>query len=209
MSTKIHNAWRIPRKFLERFIKFAYPLCHKECAKKFYELTVRLHDADKIREVTYEKYKIEQGKELKPELIWMVMMENMEGIAHKFAEANRWNRFGVDCHFDIRLHGRFAYIIPFMDHDILAKLKENLPSYAQDFRYFNNADKPSDISVKEWRHRRTTWEKIGLKSDIEWSATRLVYTVVKGFETYSFIELSMAAEKLYLEGLKDAPEKTT
>ena len=200
MSTKIHNAWRIPRKFLERFIKHVHPLCFKECVKKFYDLTIKMHDAKKIREVTIEKYQIRDGEEPNPTLIWMTMMENMQGIAHKFAEADRWNRFGVDCYFDIWIHGRFAYIIPRMDHDVLAKLKESLPSYAEDFRYFDNTDKPPDISQKEWRHRRTVWTKVCIGSDMDWNATCLVHTVVEGFDTWNFACLSTAAEKLYLEG---------
>ena len=54
----------------------------------------------------------------------------------------------------------FFYVIPICHRLFQDKLCERLPSWVEEFSYWDNTDQPEAIAHKEWEVRGKTWEEI-------------------------------------------------
>lgn len=77
------------------------------------------------------------------------------------ASSPRRNMFDFDVSLSVReLDGRF-YIIPYADmmvRGVFSFLKAD--PRLRDFAYWNNTDKPDDVSERSWAERRRTWDRL-------------------------------------------------
>lgn len=88
----------------------------------------------------------------------------------------RANELDVDASLNLWLHGRNVYAIGYGDcWNDLPPLAELCPAI-RDFAYWNNTDRPADVSRRQWTARRKTWDAVCL--DESWDAARLVHTIV-------------------------------
>lgn len=88
---------------------------------------------------------------------WML---NRYGETQKDLNVSRW---ALDTSITIRKYEDHYYIIPYCDRrcllgGLLSFLAED--NRLEDYVYWNNADKPEDVSLEEWRERGNVWNEL-------------------------------------------------
>lgn len=69
-----------------------------------------------------------------------------------------------------------------------------VPPGAEDYAYWNNVDRPDDVTDRAWDARGKTWNRVVL--DHDWNATRMEHTIIDAKEDAGLYELC----KLVLPG---------
>lgn len=168
MSTKIHEAVRVPIDRLNEYIS----LCNIETLDDFHTRANR-HLAylstenwrKSVREVRGSKYVLKvTGRQIR--------LHAVQYLTEAYTKASlnmERDFFCVDSGLNIWLNGYYAYIIPFGG----AKLVQC--DFEQDYHYQNQTDKPDDIPDEEWDARERKWEEVCLN---DWNATRLYHAIV-------------------------------
>jgi len=95
-------------------------------------------------------------------LTWL-RTELFSGYTERFAPATmgelrreRENIGGCGVHF--WPHKGSVYMVAYGPKDARARVsKESLPSYLEDFSYWNNTEGPEDVSEQEWHNRQEVW----------------------------------------------------
>jgi len=78
------------------------------------------------------------------------------------------NIFDMDVSVAFRQHNGRIYLIPYCDmmmRDVLDFLDDS--EKVSDFAYWNNTDRPEEITDEEWDHRRDIWNEL-LDEEKEW-----------------------------------------
>ena len=57
-------------------------------------------------------------------------------------------------------------------------IDKDYPDYVTDYSFWNNTDKPDDVTQASWRRREYTWEEICLY-DGGWDVTRLYHAIIE------------------------------
>jgi hypothetical protein len=89
-----------------------------------------------------------------------------------------------DTSFNVWLDGRWAYIIPYLGGYKIPKgsLDRMIRSLdGVEYRYWDNSDKPSNLSRKEWSSRARTWDKVCLE---DFHKNRMSHVVIDGKYPY-------------------------
>jgi len=130
--------------------------------------------------------KIAKAKRPRTKARWLIIEEWIK----EDAKSMERGFFGIEMGCQVFIHGRYAYIIP-CGEDWLLKGFE-LPEFAEDFSYWNNSDRPDELSDREWNRRGRTWDKI-IGTGRDEARRRLIYDVIsipKGREfSHSYFEL--------------------
>lgn len=163
MSTKIYCAYRFPLTKVEKGIRAFHKLLLEGSLEQF---------SDTLERLTAKTYNlnIKEIETLKP------MTKEFETTTQKTYALQRliilgdsltkrlWNR--MDCGFNAWIFDGFMYVIPwanFSADNYFAKVEKKLPSFIEDFSYWNNTDPPEDLPGGEeaWEEREKIWEKVG------------------------------------------------
>jgi hypothetical protein len=91
-------------------------------------------------------------------------------------ENGRHAMLTIDCGWSLWPHGRHWYAIPYGLPMFYEDLE--LPSWVEDFAYWDNTDRPDHLSAREWAYRRKTWDAVCLGGRNRWDRLRLTYPVV-------------------------------
>lgn len=150
MSTKIYEAFRVKTnqlyKVLARYEEIMKPLTEDHV----FTLLQAVKNPNAKGEVLSPRTMLREH-------VWKVIEE-----AHKYPYINPYDpTSGVNIWF-IK---SFCYIRPFSSssihyfNQIFSPEKIDVPSYI-DYRYYNNTDKPQEISSREWAVRQDVWDNV-------------------------------------------------
>lgn len=180
MGTKIYEAYRIPIPRLNEFIDIA----RAGAWTKAYKVTDNLITiALKENNITFDS--------MPPHIKELAAREGAEKVWNAYKNSKGWNLiedlvvnregkdplFNLTCGLNIWLRNGRAYIIPigsYMDLSI-----SRLPGWVEDYCYFNNVDRPEEITSRQWKQREKTWEKINLGRGVsDHNARRLYHAIL-------------------------------
>lgn len=72
--------------------------------------------------------------------------------------------FDYSCYIQVhRVYNQILCCL-YTQEDSMRKAFEQLP-FVEEYSYWNNTDRPSSISEKEWNSRRDAWDKVGMLHD--------------------------------------------
>lgn len=149
MSTKIYGAFRVPA---SAFTTVFLPAYREHC----------------FRTVARTVRKLAGGKAA--EDVRKVFLRAKKASATKFRDDIDAS---FDCSLNVWLHGRYAYAILYGEWWIHEKFEAVPP--VEDFRYWNNTDKPDDVTERAWAARAKAWEAVCLD---DFDRDRLVHTII-------------------------------
>lgn len=158
MSTKIYEAYRLPAKNLNKFLDRA----KNHSMNKVVERVQLLMDSMKpegfykalVKKWKDEKYIKEYYRDGNPTQYTrfdVVMDCCREAATH----SRRDPIFDIECGWSARMYEDDAFLIPYGEEYLRKDFR--VPRYAKDFSYWNNTDKPDNVSDKEWNNRYKTW----------------------------------------------------
>jgi hypothetical protein len=176
MSTKIYYGYRCSVKtFNEVFL----PAFREHCLAKVQERIELLMDAvlpEKIREyyenknwqeeMPYEEFLVKKEKFFRFRTVFKLACEASKDDKRNFISC-------LDCSLNVWLHKNNVYIIPYGETWIYDDFK--LPEGAEDYSYWNNTDRPDEISNRKWNERRNNWEAVCLN---DWNKSRLNHIII-------------------------------
>lgn len=169
MSTKIYEAWRMPIARLTEFIDIV-----REAAFDGAVAHVRRWSRNLTPKPMPEG--LDAGD--------VELVEAWETYSRgtQFIENTReGDVFHLDLSLGVWLHddGR-AYVIPFLNAEaVRTKVQAVIPTWAEEYAYWNNTDRPEEISAEEWEARAATWREVcvGYNPD-RWHTRQLVHTIL-------------------------------
>lgn len=173
MSTKIYEAYRFSRCYLDQFIPLFNRICIRMVLKDIKAHVPKLNKAaiGKARRDVFGKNSKAAGKISSDEdiaLCWILaqaMMESKTGIN---------GLFNYDSSFNLWIDGDWCYVIPYVPRCVC--LEKRLPEWCNEFVYWNNTDPKDDVSEQEWAFRKRTWDRIAVN---DWDKTRLTHIVIE------------------------------
>jgi hypothetical protein len=161
MSTKIYEAYRLPIKNLNKFLERA----KNHSINKVSERVQMLMDNMKpegfykvlLKKYKEEKYIKEHFNDGSPSRYTQfdVVMDCCKEAA---AGSRRDPIFDIECGWTARLYDDDAFLIPYGEGYLRKGFRK--PKLTKDFSYWNNTDKPTNVSNAEWDRRYKTWNKL-------------------------------------------------
>jgi len=168
MSTKLYEAYRIPRSKFDEFILTFNRICFDAIREFVLSIDVQPNVISIIRkDLSANDY---SDKDIS--LIWTLIM------AKEMSERGYNDVLNLDCSFNVWFQGRWAYIQPFVLNtlDLKARYPKRKWFENADYGYWNNTDKPDRVSDNEWEERENVWNDIAFE---DWHRTRLTHVVLE------------------------------
>jgi hypothetical protein len=175
MSTKIYNAWRVSLIRLNGFIDSFHDHCWEQVVNSLVAYIPLVKEdlvgtepdwADGDRVNVFETRRR-----------FDLLMNAAEDLA-KLSGQHSFSGLDLEASLNIWVRGRYAYCIPVTDLSIPIR-DWNPPPYARDYSYWDNSDRPEDVSPKEWRARKSIWKKLCLRTGKQdHNARRLCHPVI-------------------------------
>ncbi len=181
MSTKIYRAWRIEINKLNEFIDFVRPQVLEYSKNTVLELMSAVTEAGIEKQRKDHPY-CNKDVELRLECVLDV---------YRYTSNQNKTGLNIDFSLNIWLYENHAYIIPVGDYFWF-----DVPKDTEEFRYWNNTDRPEELSEDEWNYRRSMWKKINCGEGIaNHNSRRLNHSIIdmSGFGDVDF-ELMMHQE---------------
>jgi len=163
MSVKIYTAWRCSLENLPEFhallhehmmdsiikwVRVFMPNIKYELVAKGIEY-IKNHDPW-AKDKTLEDIRICFDEWIRLKIILL--------LAYRDSTKPEVGAFDLDCGFNVYISKGHAYILPFgkrCAYDDFA-----IPSFAEQYGFWDNTDKPEEVSEEEWKKREDEWGKI-------------------------------------------------
>lgn len=166
MSIKIYHAWKVEINKLNEFIDFVRPQV-LECARNIILDLMPHVSQEGIDKQKYEHPYYHKDDELRLECV-------LDSCRYVSNHSERCLNFDIDLILNIWLYKDYAYIIP-----VGAYRYFDAPEGIEEFRYWNNTNRPEELSEEEWDFRRETWNNINCGQGISAHNTRrLEHTII-------------------------------
>lgn len=180
MSTKIYQAWRFKEEHWAEFIDFV----HENMMNRVCELVKEMMAKAELTEENYKE--IKESKNPKRVEDWL-RLDKIEESLIEAAKDPRKSYWDIECGWNFWILDDYVYSMPIGPYSIVEYIK--VPDFAEDYRYFNNTDRPKNISEKEWDERREMWNKIncGSREDKADHNSRRLYHSVVDFKTSPWV----------------------
>ena len=156
MSYKIYNAWKIKTNNLYKFDS----LYNEVCIKKTVDHIINNNNPGS-KEIYFQEY----GQDFIDIVNKFFEKESEQNLIYKyfvhFYLANKASRLSrqacnLDCGYSIYPDKTYSYIIGDFSRSIEFD-KQDFPDWVVDYFYYNNSDKPEDISRQHWNYRFKKW----------------------------------------------------
>ncbi len=183
MSTKIYIGWRCkvadlsPRvlpSMREKALKEA-ALTVKAIIKEF-----KPKHIDDAMKTSGKRLKVKQT----PLLRKIVTLKAALTLCAKASESQERSEYDIDASCNVWVHGKHAYIIPYGE----CWTVDWMPNGAEDYSWYNNVDKPKDVTAFQWKAREANWRIVCLDED--WDSTRMVHTIIDAKKAIGLVELA-------------------
>lgn len=151
---------------LNEFIDFVRPQVF-ECARK-----IVLKLMPQVSEKGINKQKEEHPYYHKEEELRLECV--LDSCRYVSNQSKRFLAFDIDLSLNIWLYDGDAYIIPVGEYHFWT-----VPEGTQEFRYWNNTDRPEELSEEQWNYRSETWENINCGQGIaDHNSRRLNHAII-------------------------------
>jgi hypothetical protein len=157
MSTKIFDGKRMPMMALEEFAEWASGL-RELVRKKLNDILIK-HTIEDIVNI-HDKYAI--GNEIVPEyasydsykiLSYHIMLD----LLSKKDKHYNLNKFTFSlAAFPIGFH---ILLVPYSHYNEIIEIVSKY-KYVEEYAYWNNTDKPENLTTEQWENRRNAWESV-------------------------------------------------
>lgn len=158
MSTKLFDAWRMPTMTMPKFQKWLdelraslKPIADNQIMTVVAERAIRAYDT---------KYVFPNSAEIKdlPNGLVGAWSNVMSEYKKTKKEGERHPSVDVECEIIFHFKGRYIYMVMFSEQREYKDHLESLPG-VEHYGYWNNTDKPDNISQREWRRREKLWDE--------------------------------------------------
>jgi len=160
MSTKIYLAWKIPVSRLNDFIDDISKYMIGKVQQKLVRIFDNFDDEKFIKKQQEGKSKGEKikiRKHLKnPRYLFFDKLYFIFKMARDSAKTSDSSLCDFQCGIKFWIRKGYAYIIPWGEFSFYDKYKA--PAWAKDYSYWNNTDKPDEISASAWKTRQRIWD---------------------------------------------------
>lgn len=85
----------------------------------------------------------------------------------------------LECSVNFYFHQNKVYMVPWRSGSWFLNI-DSYPLFLEPFEYYNNTDKPQNISLKEWNKRKKIWNEI-----LDHDERKLILNVVNIKDNYS------------------------
>lgn len=185
MSTKIYTAWRCRAKAFDRVLAELHSHAENYAVGVVKEQAGRLFQKDVNREI---RTIIKPGtdpwgwSQLRKDKVTRVRM-----VLENCVEASRQPQrtfTDIDASLNVWYDRGWFYIIGYgecwgFDYN---------PVAAEDYRYWNNTDRPDDLTPRQWRARGAAWNRVCL--DTGWNARRMTHAIIEAKSETGLAELA-------------------
>ena len=187
MSTKIYRAWRCPADKMNWYLKWA----RSQMLRVVDERVEKLKAAVKPEALPEKPDWAEIGWE---SAAWFEFLTKK--LMEAASKSTRDPLFDLECGLNLWIHddGRL-YIMPIGEHWIAESL-DNPPEPVENYAYWNNTDRPDDVTEDEWHDREATWEEVCLRDH---NRFRLYHAVVETKGHMECYNLKVALDRLRKE----------
>lgn len=172
MSIKIYTAWRCPTPHINTVLTQYREACLDFASRE-------LRKEIKLRRVPRIMSKKPEDRRNLETNVRKILIQSVE--ASKSHE--RGNDFDFDASLNVWFEDLYALIIPYTEMNVYVT---QVPKYAENYCYYNNTDRPKDVSEQQWKQREKDWNKACLN---DWDKTRLVYQVIDAKNRVGLIPL--------------------
>ena len=126
---------------------------------------------------------------------------------HKFNDFMQFVGSDYTSGFNLWVHSDgYCYVALIAEHGTCEAVLRRLPSFIEEFGYYDSVDKPKRVSQKQWDARRDVWEAICLEGDrlkkTNHNARRLYYSAFdwqcREYRFYLLTDLGLYG-KVYIE----------
>ena len=206
MSTKIYYARKFPLEKLAEFMAFVRPEMFKRIGQEIEKLMAGVESSYVEAELAKNLCAPEREESVKRTIRFLKAQELIRWRRPEKADPG-YPLYSVDCGWNIYLFkgNCYAYV---WGHE---KLHNDIeyPEWAEDYAYWNNTDRPDEITDEEWNARGDTWHEI-LDCRQEY-ARRLQYVVFDTSFSHAYISLTEMQRHLkvgwFTEKVKETEEE--
>lgn len=189
MSTKIYYAWRVKHKDLERFIEEFRN--HVFNAGVDYVNNLVADNPKEPPSHIIENIGLEKARRV---------MEIREIVKTLYKDSlARYPLFDMGCGLRIFLDGTYFNILPWGGYHFY---KDFSSEVGKDWSYWNNSDRPDDISSREWKRREASWGSV----NESYSILCNVLGIKEWRDRYEFFRFYGNKMELSFEGLEFVKE---
>lgn len=173
MSTKIYEAYRCSVKNLNEFLRIMREHCFAKVQDRI-EILMPEVTQEKIREyydekdweMSFDEFLNKKEKYFRFRYVFNLACEaSLSDVRDLF--------FCFDCSLNIWIHKNKAYIIPYGEKWIYKDFLK--PDGTEEYYYWNNSDRPDNITNRQWQSRAKNWQEICLNN---WNKSRLMHTII-------------------------------
>jgi len=148
MSTKIYEAYRIPVSRVSDFMEEFNEQNTVVISNTIKELINTYCDCEAMK-LAKERYPKDDDDIRRNSFVVARALTVCVNVSRKMYKSE----YNIDCWVNFFLKGKFAYAIPSMSGHGEFEPKE----WMNDFSYWNNSDKPDEVSTRSWNHRENIW----------------------------------------------------
>lgn len=194
MSTKIYEAWRIPKSRINEFLAIINDGMFKNALARVKELMgkVSLIEAEQHTKTKYPDVDSVKYPKRYVRIIRYYMWEKVLEEAKKASEGSQRDpTHCLDCGVNIWIYKNHAYSIPNGEQFLWKGIK--YPPWVEDYAYWNNTDQPEGITQKQWDARGKVWDKVCLD---KWNDHRLWHDVISFKDPMDYIASQVKFESI-------------
>lgn len=161
MSTKIYSAWKMSPRAFERDFLPAY----RDAAFTF---------AEKLMRVALPNEFVASD------------VRKLLSLSIRASESPlRGEPFLIDASLNAWIYSGRIYVIPYAQ--FLYSGDFTAPPEAHEYRYWNNTDRPGEITDREWGNRRKTWDRVCLD---DWDRGRMTHQVIEAKSNVGLVDVA-------------------
>jgi len=180
VSTKIYNAYRFKKEKLNEFLEFI----DDQILSSILEYGNKLFN--NLTEHAIQKALEKKG--MKGADFSDLFMRELafEYYIDKAMESSTRDMMDLSASYNFWIRGDYVYTVAYVENWLYEDF--DYPDWVEDFNYWDNTDKPEDVSQKEWDFREEVWEEI----NNNWDKGRLVHFIMtedghRRFELMNYI----------------------
>lgn len=162
MSLKIYTAYKLPNSKVSDFANMVSDFQRNKVANFLNEFIQNIN-RDPFEEwfnESYDRMDLNEFKDNEHALNKLKFDFLIEERVRPASKSSERSPFCIDCGWRLYFDSELAYTMPYGERWIYKDVENIFPDWIEDFTYWNNTDRPDDISKNEWQERRDKWDEL-------------------------------------------------